>query len=407
MNDSFRNNLRGRRWLGVAVFGLPLSTTVLGAETHFAPYVGTQFEYNSNVFSISSPDLAFQANNTTARDDQIMRYLAGFKTSYGWGNQQLDAAVDGAIVDYSRFNQLNHKEYGLDGGYTWKVLDTADGAIRYKQTGAMTPFADVGGNQFELQTTRTGDGSFNVNVAPEWRLESGADITQTKSPRIGAPNYISLDTAGRLAMLYTGFTGIAFGLRGQYDYNQFQDAGATADATPQYHQETLDFTFSSKIDGLSNFNSDFGYTRRRSDGPIVDTVTGFNGKAEYIRFVSVKTRFEINVYHSVEPTDVIGAFTAISTGAATSLTWSPTPKINLSAIYTYEKDKYQTLSDPTLAATPDRKDSFQDTRGTLDYQLLEWLGINSYVEYQDRRSNFDFDAYNSLVAGVGLRATFD
>jgi hypothetical protein len=39
--------------------------------------------------------------------------------------------------------------------------------------------------------------------------------------------------------------------------------------------------------------------------------------------------------------------------------------------------------------------------------LLEWLGINSYIEYQDRRSNLEFDAYNSLIAGIGLRATFD
>jgi len=412
VNDPFRkqrsrNKPYARRWLGAAVFGLPLPATVL-AETHFVPYVGTQFEYNSNVFSLSSPEQAVTANGDSDRSDTIKRYMAGATASYLWGRQQIDAAIDGSIFDYTRFDKLDHKEYGLDGGYSWKLLDNMDGSLHYKQTGTMTPFADVGGTQFELQTQHTGDGTFNINVLPEWRLETGADITQTKSPRIGAPNYEARDTSGRLATLYLGFSGITAGIRAQYDFNQFRGADTAAQgAEPQYHQETIDLTLNSKIDGLSNFASDFGYTQRRSDGPTADTVSGVNGNLEYVRMFSVKTRFEINLYRRVTATNVAGSFTSIDTGFSTSLTWLPTPKITTSVIYTFENDKFQSLNDPTIASTPDRKDSFQDTRGTLDYQILRWLIINTYVEYQDRQSNFEIDGYNTIITGIGLRATFN
>ena len=390
--------------------GMLLMPASVNAEGTFTPNASSHIEYNSNVFSLSSEEQAATQNEgDTQRADTYTRYAIGADSKYTWGPQSIDANVAGSLSHYFHFDQLDHKEYSIDGGYSWKLFDTADGSLHYKQAESMTPFGDIGGTTLELQTQRTGDAMINLNLSPEWRVETGGDETQIKSPRIGAADYLSKDTSGRAALLYRGFSGITAGLNGQYDLNVIDDPGQTAEGETievdslQSHQETMNLSVLYVIPSFSTLHSNLGFTRLTTDGVPQDSTSGFSGNIEYGRTLSGKSKINLNVYQRVAATTVANAQTAIDSGATLSLAWSPADKVDASATYTFEKDHYKSSADLTA---PDRKDEFQDSRATIGYRFVKWLTLNSYLEYEDRQSTIDVDSYNALIVGLEVDASW-
>ena len=65
------------------------------------------------------------------------------------------------------------------------------------------------------------------------------------------------------------------------------------------------------------------------------------------------------------------------------------------------RDREYTVGDPA-ASNFGREDDRWDATLAADYTLLDWLGINGYVAYEDAESTKESRNYDWLLAGVGL-----
>lgn len=65
------------------------------------------------------------------------------------------------------------------------------------------------------------------------------------------------------------------------------------------------------------------------------------------------------------------------------------------------RDREYTVGDPA-ASNFGREDDRRDVTLAADYTLLDWLGINGYVAYEDADSTKETRVYEWLLAGVGV-----
>lgn len=65
------------------------------------------------------------------------------------------------------------------------------------------------------------------------------------------------------------------------------------------------------------------------------------------------------------------------------------------------RDREYTVGDPA-ASNFGREDDRRDVTLAADYTLLDWLGVNGYVAYEDAESTKETRTYDWLLAGIGL-----
>jgi hypothetical protein len=281
--------------------------------------------------------------------------------------------------------------------WQWKLLDSMNGTLDFRHDRRMTSFADAGGTVLELQTQRSGSGTFGVKVSPEWRVEAQGTVSRLNSPLANAPGYGMNQSMGGLAIKYTGLSRLTAGLVSQYDEDQYRGVPDAA----RFRQLTEEFSADYVVSGLSTVNLAMGYTNRKSNRNSADDTSGFTGSFGYRRKLTGKTSIEAQAFR--EATNyVAGANTVIDTGASGAVYWAPTVKTSVDASYRWETSAFQGAPAP---GEPQRRDRYQYVRGNFQYRPLPWLTLNPYVEYQDRNSNIDLDSYNALLAGAMIKAT--
>lgn len=388
-----------RRLLRCAVLALAWPAAAVG-ELKLDPYLSTQYEYQSNVFSVASRDQAIAQSGDPQRDDSLLRYLAGLEAAYSWSRQKLSALIEGRRLDYQHFGQLDHNEYLVSGTLDWALGNSVDGAIDVRQERRMAAFADRNSSQLTLERERVVKSKAGLLIGPDWRVEGGVARRDLDSPLPGFSDFSLAENSGTLGLKYLGISRLSAGLETTYLDGEYQ--GITA--APRFNQITGQATALYTVSGLSRLDAAIGYTQRKDREPDQDKTTAFTGSLGYSRKLSGKTDVNVQVFRRVS-SYTAGATSTVDTGAGAGANWQATPKIAVSLNYEWTQSSFQGQALPG-SGIPDRRDHLQSMAASLSYQPLQWLSIRPYARYQDRSSNFALDSYNGAVLGIEVRARF-
>jgi len=348
-----------------------------------------RYEYDSNVFDLQN-GFPVPGTSDIQKSDTLYTYGAAVDVNYLWDRQQLFATLSDNEFRYDRFTELNHNEYILDGGLNWKLGSLLSGTLEEQRNRTMISFSNVENSQFGLQTEQRESGKIDFAFLPDWRIEGRGAYRTVDQVFLDLPNVDLNETSGILELDYIGRAGLTAGLSGGYTDGNY--TGPTAALNPSYRQTTVALTGIFEPTGRSKINGALGYSDRTSTSAI-NTISGFTGELDYKNQLTGKTSVQAQISRAI-------ASSEIDTTAATSVHWQATYKLGVVAGYTWTNRDLPGQGDAPLGSN--RDDHLQYATITLDYEVLRWLSIKPYMNYQTRKSDYIGANFNASIVGVSF-----
>lgn len=376
---------------------------VAAAGFYVDPYVAAQEMYDSNVFSLSRA-LAERFRGDPRRNDSIFEAMAGVDADYRFGLQRIYAGAEGRRYNYNDFNELDHDEYTVKSGIGWNAQNVVDGVIEAHQERRMASFINRRDTELTLERERAGDASFNVNFGPHWRLETGGHYYELDSPLTSVdptqpdyPDFALRESTATAGLKYTTEARLAVGVAGSYGEGRFSGIPDT----PGFRTTTGDLTIGYKTSEVSELAAELGYTHLQG-GDLA--VNGFSGDISYKRDLTALTSLKLEGFRRMDGY-LAGADVVIDTGAGGEIAWQPTLKIRVEGGYTFTHSKFQPLSD--FSNEPGgRVDEIHLSHVAIGYQLFDWLGLQVFGGYRDRRSTIADERFNDAYVGGRIRLSY-
>jgi hypothetical protein len=379
----------------VGAGGLPLAAKAGGVLT---PYAAEEIERNTNIFDLPKSGGTPVGRNGPTFADTFFDTRAGIEGTYLLDNQKFFGTAEFRHFNYDNFTDLNHNEELFDGGVNWKLARNVDGLFEYRHEQRIVQFQDLAASTtLILETENNVTASVNVNLTPEWRLESLARDHHLSSPRNDVPGLSLHEDSIREGLKYLGVANLAAGVEAEYLDGKYNHDPLALN--PNYHQITAAFAATYVISGLTNFTGDLGYSRRAD--PSNSGLSGVTGSIVYRHSMTGKTSVNVQVSRALN-TYVTTGGNEIDTSAGATVNYQATYKILVRAGYSYTDSKFP--GTPNGAATIDRADHLQFATLDLTYQVLHWLSIRPYARYQARHSNLETFTFDGNVIGVELLA---
>jgi len=369
------------------------------ADGVLTPYAAEDIEHNTNIFDLPSSGGTPVGKNGPTFADTFFETRAGVQGTYQLDRQQFFGTAEFRHFDYENFTLLDHNEQLLDGGLKWKAGYAVDGQVEYKHEQRMVQFQDLqASTQLILETENNATASANVNVTPEWRVESKLNDHELDSPRSNVPGLTLHEDSIVEGLKYLGVANLSAGFEADYLEGRYEHDPLALD--PDYHQITAALAATYIVSGLTNFSGNVGFTRR-SD-PTNSGLSGVTGNFSYQHSISPKTSFTLQLSRLLNSYLTTGG-NEIDTVAGGYVNWQATYKILVRAGYSYTQSQFPGTPETTPAGTPviiDRLDHYQNATLELTYQVLHWLSIRPYARYQARHSNDYIDVFDSNIVGI-------
>ncbi len=382
-----------------------LAPSAVLAQTHFTPYANGTYEYDTNFFALANGVPEPQGSSGPTRAVGFETYNAGFESAYDWGLQEFFANAEGRRVDYADFSELNHNEYTLDGGLRWKLASVLDGVFEYDRARTQVSYllfnaTAISYTQLYLQVQSVGNANINLQLSPEWRLETQGKINELDSPRPGYPNLTVQEDSVTEGLKYVGFANLSAGLVAGYLDGRFTSGEFLV--TPKYRQYSGSLAADYSLSGLSLFHGAVGYTNR--DLEQAGKVSALTGVISYERDLTAKTSVNVTLIRALN-IYVTAAAPEIDTSAEFDALWKPTAKIGVSVGYQYMHSSIG-ATDIIDVVAPARTDRLQTPNLQVKYQALDWLSLRPYMQYRSRQSSFTVYSFSGVQYGIELEARF-
>jgi hypothetical protein len=411
---------RGLSWIAVLAAACPASAW---AQYHGSPYADAAYEYDSNLFALAAVVAAPLGNSGPTKADSVLRTRVGLEATYDWSLQELYANVEGRRFDYDHFSVLDHDEYLLNGGLKWKLASLLDGTLDYRRERTMVSFLDYNATQASLttpfiQNQTLGTASVNIQVTPDWRLESTGQINELDSPRPGLLDLSLREESINEGLRYVGISKLSAGVNVIYLSGHF--TGADFVGTPRYAQSTAELAAKYVATGLSSFDGALGYTRRTqqrdtnlSAAAVLleqpGSVSGTTGLLAYERALTGKTSIGVKLSRAINSYVTYGG-TEVDTGAIVEAIWNTTQRIAVTPSYQWTYSVFPSAVQSLQGAVPvgfgisERIDHYQLARLTVKYRVLNWLSLRPYAQYETRGSNIAINEFNRTLYGIEFEA---
>jgi hypothetical protein len=399
-----------RAWLGILILAVAFPGAALAqldfpetvpTQTHFTPYADGAYEHNSNLFALSSSAPQPVGRNGPTLSDSTWKARAGFDSAYDWSLQEFYAIAEGRRFTYDQFTQLNHDEYLLHGGWKWKIASLLDGVLDYQRERSMVSYLQFNATQFAseqiyLQVQSVAIASINLQMSPEWRLQSQGKLNDQNTALPGLPDLTLREESIHEGLRYVGFANLSAGLDGEYLHGNF--TGGTFLLTPGYRQSTAEFAADYVLSGLSSFHGAIGYSDRIMER--AGSISGLTGLLAYQRNLTGKTSITLKFSRAIN-TYITAATPEVDTAAEMDVAWNATVKIKVEAGYQWLHSSFS-ATDIAGVLTASRLDRLQTPTLSVKYRPVNWLIVHPYAQYQTRSSTVGVFSFHGTIYGLEL-----
>jgi hypothetical protein len=385
----FRGNRHMGRWIWAVVLAA-LFPASAWAELHAMPYADVSYQYNSNIFALPFDEVS----------DRILEERAGAEALYGWSRQEFYANGEWRHYGYDQLSDLSHDEYLVHGGMKWKLASVFDGVLDYRRERSEVNFLEFAVIPTEkistllyLQDQSVSTASFNIQFAPDWRLQSLGTINNLDSPRPGLPDLSLTEDSIDEGIRYVGVAKLSAGIDAIYLKGHFNNGDFVL--TPRYDQTTLQAAAKYVATGLSSFDGAIGYTRR--DQGVAGTVGGTTGLLAYTRNLTGKTSINIKLLRAVNSYVTYGG-TEVDTGVNLGAIWNAAEKIAVTPGYQWTQSTFPGADQAVNGR--ERLDHYQLATLQVKYQIQDWVSLRPFGQYETRHSNVEGFSFNRTIYGI-------
>ncbi len=360
------------------------------------------YTYDSNVFRLSSDEIANILFGSPETSDKILYYGAGVTVRVPKSRQLFIFEATPVRYEYDRFDFLDNTGGDARAEWDWGFGRLWLGDVGYKYNKALAGFENRRTIQKSIRTTQAVYGSAQYRFHLDWsaivRLRADERDYSLESDSSRNRKRQTSDLEFRYFNASRSFLGGRLRVADNYfpdrTLNQLTDTG--------FVDTELSLTMRIEPTGRSKLEGNVGYLDRTYDNLGAQDLDGFTYRLLWEWLYSDKLFFDFSVWRDLDPVADADTENIIRDGISIDPVWLLTSKMSLRAELKYEIQDYERIS----STQPARKDKVSTLGLTLGYQALDFLTLTFGAKAQDRTSDQPIDEYDYNSLSIGLEMVF-
>jgi exopolysaccharide biosynthesis operon protein EpsL len=378
----------------------------VNAGNVFTLFAADQLSFDNNLFRLPSgvTDVSGTVGPNASREDHINTLSGGLAGQWDLGRQIV--AVDLRADDnrYASNTNLNHVSGSDKVIWNWALTSALSGQVGADYNRSIASFVNT--NVYTLNLVEQWDyfGGARFQVGPRWAIFGGAIQVQTKlSDPASKPN----DNKRKSVEVGTEFATSAQDSVGfEYRYTDATYPNSLVPNAANYNEDRAQAFLKYVISDKTLIFASAGYLKRDYPSGGIGGFSGNTWRASMQWQATDKTQILAVAWRELHAYPTAESNYYVSNGVSVSPVWIASEKINLSLLFSSEKQDYIGSAPPGLTVVGPRQDRVYAGQANLGYAPMRYVTVNFSLRHEQRSSNQAQFGYNDTLASVGVTAKF-
>jgi len=375
----------------------------------FDVFAADQESFDNNLFRLptSVTDLSGTVAPNASREDHINTASAGLDGQWGLGKQIVALDLRADDNRYARNTDLNNVSGNAKAIWNWALASTLSGQVGADYARYIASFVNTNVYTRNLVDQWEYFGGARYQIGPRWAVFGGVIQTDTRLSALASRPNDSNQKSVEVGTEYA--TGIQNSFGAEYRYtdarypNTLVSNGAAL--SRNFNEDRARLFLKYAISEKTIIDASAGYLKRSYPNHGIGEFSGDIWRAslqwqprDKIQILAVAWR-ELHAYLTADSDYYV------SNGVSLSPIWSASEKINLSLLFSSEKQDY-VGSAPGVTVAGSRHDKLYAEQANVGYAPIRHVTVNFSLRHEQRSTNQGQFGYNDTLATIGVTAKF-
>jgi len=375
----------------------------------FDVYAADQESFDSNLFRVptSVTDVSGTVGPNASREDHINTSTAGLDGQWALGRQIVVLNLRADDNRYASNTDLNHFSGSDKAIWNWTLTSALSGQVGEDYTRSIASFVNATVYTLNLVDQWEYFGGARYQVGPRWAIFGGVIQTDTRlsavTSRLNDNNRKSVEVGTEFATGIQDSVGLEYRYTDTIFPNVFLPNGVAVSSN--YNEDRARLFLKYAISDKMQIDASAGYLKRNYANHGIGNFSGDIWRAslqwqprEKTQILAVAWR-ELHVYPTAESDYYV------SNGVSVSPVWNASEKINLSVLFSSEKQDYLGSAPGVTVAGP-RHDKLFAEQANVGYTPVRHFTVNFSIRREQRSSNQGQFEYDDTLATIGVTGKF-
>jgi len=381
----------------------------VNAGDFFNVYAADQESFDNNLFRLPSSvtDVSGAVGANASRQDHINSASAGLDGQWNLGRQIVAVNLRADDNRYARNTDLNNVSSSDKVVWNWALADSLSGQVGADYTRSIASFVNTNVYTRNLVSQAEYFGGARYQVGPRWAIFGGVLQANTRLSALASKANNSDRKSVEFGTEYATGAKDSVGLEYRYTDTTYPNAlVATASPfSPDYKEDRARAYVIYALSDKTLVDASAGYLRRDYPSHAVGGYSGAIGRASIQWQPSEKTQLVAVGWRELHAYPTAESDYYVSDGVSVSPIWTASEKINISLLFSSEKQDY-IGSTPGIAVEDTRHDKVFAEQVAAIYTPIKFLILNFSIRREQRSSNQNQFEYNDTLAAVGVTGKF-
>lgn len=394
----------GPAWIMICI-GLAPGLAQADAEDSFNFAAGIAARYEDNLFHLT--ENAPTPNGASAKSDTLFTTYAGIRFDRAYDLQRIQLDVTATSYNYSKNHYLDFTALDYRAAWLWAISPRVTGSLFVDSTSEVTSYTNLQNisTSNERSIEHQGllgdwliDGGWHL-TGGAYRLRSVTDSTELTS----FGNFVQNTAEAGIKYVSTAENTLHLVQREAHgDYiDRAIDPVHLLDT--RYQQSDTELRAIYQVTGHSRLDARIAYRDRAYENYSERDFSGPVGAISYLWTPTGKLQFTLTAGRDLLAYQEDRNSYYIANHASLTPAWLISDKTTLRLKLDFYKNKFEGAIVPVAEL---RKDKIHSTQLALSWRPTRTVVVDSYLQHEERSSNFAGLPYKANVAGLSVSATF-
>jgi exopolysaccharide biosynthesis operon protein EpsL len=372
-------------------------------------YGAVQESFDSNLYRVptSVTDVSGTVGPNASREDYINTLTAGFDGQWALGRQIVVLNLRADDNHYANNTDLNHFSGSDKVIWNWAFTSALSGQVGMDYTRSIASFVNASVYTLNLVDQWEYFGGARYQVGPRWAIFGGAIQTNTRlsdvTSRHNDNNRKSVEVGTEFATGSQDSVGLEYRFTDTIYPNVFLPNGVAISSN--YKEDRARLFLKYAISDKMLIDASAGYLKRNYANHGIGDFSGDIWRASLQWQPREKTQILAVAWRELHAYPTAESDYYVSNGVSVSPVWNASEKINLSVLFSSEKQDYLG-SAPGVTVAGARHDKLFAEQANVGYTPVRHFTVNFSIRREQRSSNQGQFEYSDTLATIGVTGKF-
>ncbi len=334
-------------------------------------------------------------------NDRLTTSRVGIKAQKAISLQSFEFSATLVDISYEQLRSLNSQNNNFSAAWHWQITPYLTGNVSSTRQQTQSDFADFRGTGQNQRTSETRGINAKLNVSGRWTLGLGTTSTSQANSQdfVQDPGSDQVSTDISLNYAFPSGKSLAFTRttsRGDYK------GGTALVGNNSFTERRNDVNFGWPFTGKTKFSANLGRVSRKTENSNARDFNGSNGGLIVSWTPSGKTSISFGKTRATEAWQDVSSSSVVRDGTSLSGNWQATPKLNVRATVSRQKQDYGAGS----TTSNGRIDKIGSELVAVEWSALRNVTVSASATKSRRSSTASGFDYDSKITTISASVSF-